>query len=96
MKMSTLLTAKAGQMQRTSEEPSRAFYTSGFPSERETLRELLHVRTRELAVLAGRRSIDVTKPDYEQAKRELTGETLPELQNAILDAVPPLYSSSQK
>lgn len=33
-------------------------------------RERLHVRTRELAVLAGRRSLDITQGDYEQAKRE--------------------------
>lgn len=33
-------------------------------------RERLHVSTRELAVLAGRRSIDITQGDYEQAKRE--------------------------
>lgn len=37
----------------------------------ESQRVRLHVRTRELAVLAGRRSCDITQRDYEQAKREL-------------------------
>ncbi|MCC5838613.1 MAG: hypothetical protein JJT96_00700 [Opitutales bacterium] len=50
-------------------------------------RERLHLRTRELAVLAGRRSIDITWRDYEQAKQDVTGESTPERQNAILDAV---------
>ncbi len=51
-----------------------------------TPRERLAWRTRELAVLAGRSSLDVTQTDYEQAKRDVTGESVPARQDAILDA----------
>jgi hypothetical protein len=36
----------------------------------EAERVRLQVRTSELAVLAGRRSFDITQEDYEKAKRE--------------------------
>lgn len=49
-------------------------------------RERVRARTRELAVRAGRDPLDVTQADYEQAKREVTGETEPDRQNALLDA----------
>lgn len=52
-----------------------------------TARERLHQRTRELAVLAGRQPLQVTKADYEQAKQEVTGETSSDRQNLILDPV---------
>jgi hypothetical protein len=45
---------------------------------------LLHARERELAWHAGRTSSDVTQPDYERAKREVTGETDLDRQNAWL------------
>ena len=45
-------------------------------------------RTHELAVLAGRAPPYVTQADYQQAKRELTGETDLDRQNAMLDAAP--------
>lgn len=51
-----------------------------------TARERLRLRTRELAVLAGRRSIDITQRDYEQAKREVAGESFLKGQNPILDS----------
>lgn len=54
---------------------------------RERLRQRLHWRTRELAVLAGHKPLDITQRDYEQAKRDVTGETNPDRQNAILNAV---------
>jgi hypothetical protein len=44
-------------------------------------------RTSELAILAGRPAFDVTLNDYERAKQEVTGESVPTLQDAILDAV---------
>jgi hypothetical protein len=47
-------------------------------------RERLHCRTRELALRAGRSPSDVAQRDYEQAKRELTGETNSERQDARL------------
>jgi hypothetical protein len=52
-----------------------------------TPRERLALRTRELAVLAGRLPLDVTQTDYEPAKRDVTGESVPAQQDAILDAV---------
>jgi hypothetical protein len=51
-------------------------------------RELVRARARELALLAGRPPPLVTQADYFQARRELTGETNPERQEAILDALP--------
>lgn len=49
-------------------------------------RESVRARARELAVLAGRTPADVTQRDYEQAKREITGESDPDRQEAILEA----------
>ena len=51
-------------------------------------REMVHARARELALMAGRASSDVSQADYEQAKRELTGESDVDRQNAVLDALP--------
>src|ERR1035437_232817 len=51
-------------------------------------RALVHARTQELASIAGRKPEAVTQSDYEQAKRELTGESDLDRQNAILDAWP--------
>ena len=47
-------------------------------------RSLLHARARELASVAGRASPDVTQRDYERAKREVTGETDTDRQDARL------------
>lgn len=51
-------------------------------------REQVQARTRELAVIAGRTPQHVMQADYERAKRELTGETDPDRQDAVLDALP--------
>ena len=51
-------------------------------------RTQVRARTRELAVIAGRSPLQVSQVDYERAKRELTGETDPDRQNATLDALP--------
>jgi hypothetical protein len=51
-------------------------------------RDLVQARTRELAVIAGRTPQQVTQADYERAKRELTGETDIDRQDAALDALP--------
>jgi len=50
-------------------------------------REMIYARTRELATLAGREPFQVTQIDYEQARRELTGESDFDRQNAVLDAL---------
>jgi hypothetical protein len=47
-------------------------------------RDRLNIRVREVASVAGRGPSDVTQWDYEKAKRELTGETDPDRQNAWL------------
>lgn len=52
-------------------------------------RAKVDARTRELAALAGRAAPHVTQADYQQAKRELTGETDLKRQAAILDFRPP-------
>lgn len=48
-------------------------------------RAMLHARTRELAAKAGRIPPEVTQLDYEQAKRELTGETDLDRQDLFFD-----------
>ena len=50
------------------------------------LREQVIRRTNELAKQAGRSSFEITQEDYNRAKSEITGETDPDRQNAILDA----------
>jgi hypothetical protein len=49
-------------------------------------RERVQARTRELASLAGRAGHQVTRSDYERAKREITGERLPHRQDSLLDS----------
>ena len=51
-------------------------------------RELLHARTRELALLAGRVMPHITHADYAQAKLELTGESNPDRQDAMIEGRP--------
>jgi hypothetical protein len=51
-------------------------------------RDDVHARARELALIDGRTPPDVSQADYEQAKRELTGEADLDRQEAVLDAMP--------
>jgi hypothetical protein len=51
-------------------------------------REMARARARELSIMAGRAPDQVTQADYEQAKRELTGESDVDRQDAKLDALP--------
>ena len=51
-------------------------------------RTMVHARARELAVIAGRTSSGVSQADYEQANRELTGESDMDRQDALIDALP--------
>jgi methyl coenzyme M reductase gamma subunit len=46
--------------------------------------QMVRSRTVELASIAGRSSIEIRQRDYEQAKRELTGETDFDRQHAVL------------
>ena len=50
-------------------------------------REKLNARAHELAASSGRVPAQVTQSEYEQAKRELTGESEGERQDAVLDAM---------
>ncbi len=59
-------------------------FTGAGPVTREAARK----RSRELAVKAGRSTWDVRQADYEQAKREVTGESNADRQDAVLDAIP--------
>ena len=51
-------------------------------------RAMVHARASELALIAGRAPADVSQSDYERAKRELTGESDVDRQDALLDALP--------
>jgi len=51
-------------------------------------RGMLHTRARELALIAGRDSADISQTDYEQAKRELTGGAEVDWQEAMLESLP--------
>jgi hypothetical protein len=51
-------------------------------------RATVRARARELALIAGRDPLNILQTDYEQAKRELTGEADLDRQDAILDALP--------
>jgi hypothetical protein len=51
-------------------------------------RAKVDARARALAASAGRTPPHVTQVDYQQAKRELTGETDLDRQNAMLDGLP--------
>jgi hypothetical protein len=51
-------------------------------------REDVHARARKLALIDGRPPADVSQADYEQAKRELTGQSDLDRQEAVLDEMP--------
>jgi hypothetical protein len=51
-------------------------------------RKMVRERAVELAVINGRSSQEVSKSDWEQAKRELTGEPDMDPKEAVLDSAP--------
>ena len=51
-------------------------------------RAMVHARAQELALLAGYPTTHIRQSDYEQAKRELTGEPDIARQDAMLDLLP--------
>jgi hypothetical protein len=51
-------------------------------------RAMLQARARELALIAGHAPPHVSQVDYEQAKRELTGESDLDRQEAVLESIP--------
>ena len=51
-------------------------------------RKMVRKRAVELAVINGRSAQDVSKSDWEQAKRELTGDSDTDSNEAVLESVP--------
>ena len=51
-------------------------------------RAMVRARAVELALINGRTAQEVSKSDWEQAKRELTGESDTDAQEALLEAIP--------
>ena len=51
-------------------------------------RKMVHARAAELAVINGRSPASATKSDWEQAKRELTGEPDIDPKEAVLESAP--------
>ncbi|MGA9577443.1 MAG: hypothetical protein WBV90_07470 [Terrimicrobiaceae bacterium] len=49
---------------------------------------MVHERAVELALINGRTALEVSKSDWEQAKRELTGEPNTDPNEAVLEAAP--------
>ncbi len=50
--------------------------------------EMVFRRAGELAIIDGRQSHEATESDWEQAKRELTGDPGPDPEQALLEAAP--------
>lgn len=55
---------------------------------RASARKMVHDRTRELALAAGRAPFDVTHADYQRARRDITGESEFDRQDRVLNAWP--------
>jgi hypothetical protein len=51
-------------------------------------REMVQARAVELAVINGRSAHEASKSDWEQAKRELTGDSDPDPNEAVLESAP--------
>jgi len=51
-------------------------------------RKMVRERAVELAIIGGRSASEVSKSDWQQAKRELTGETDADPKEALLEAAP--------
>ena len=51
-------------------------------------RKMVRERAVELAIINGRSAPDVSKSDWEQARRELTGDSATDPKEAALDAAP--------
>lgn len=68
--------------------PSKDVATKPAAGRRQVTRAKAQTRARELAEIAGRVPTGVKQEDYERAKRELTGESDSDRQDAILDSIP--------
>jgi hypothetical protein len=80
------------------EHIDQGLVSEGIVGLRSVSRRMVQQRASELARSSGRKAHEVKQADYEQAKRELTGERDADRQNAILDAPPTskdLFSGSE-
>jgi len=64
---------------------NKGILTENFAGIGPATREMVRVRAAELSTIAGR---EVIQADFERAKRELTGESDVDRQDALLDALP--------
>jgi hypothetical protein len=67
---------------------NRGIISENFSGIGAVTRDMVHARARELAMISGRAAHEVSQADYEQAKRELTGESDMDRQDEILESQP--------
>jgi hypothetical protein len=67
---------------------SKGALTANFLGIGPVTRAMLDTRAKELALIAGRTAARVTQAEYERARRELTGESDVDRQDALIEAVP--------
>ena len=67
---------------------NKGVITENFVGIGSVTREMVQARAVELAIIDGRTAPDVSQADWDQAKRELTGEPEMERREAMLEAVP--------
>lgn len=72
----------------------RPSFAANATTEFRATREMARSRTLELAFNAGRKAHEIRQIDYEQATRELTGESNFERQQAFFDATTPSIEST--
>jgi hypothetical protein len=67
---------------------NKGILTENFVGIGTVTREMVEKRAVELALINGRSAADVSQSDWEQARRELTGEPEMDPQEAALESVP--------
>jgi hypothetical protein len=67
---------------------SKGALTVNFSGIGPVTRAMVDARARELAQMAGRTAARVTQVEYERAKRELTGESDIDRQDALIESIP--------
>jgi len=67
---------------------NKGVFTENFIEIGPVTRDMVDARAHELALIAGRVPPQATQTDYEQAKRELTGEANIDPQEAALETMP--------
>lgn len=67
---------------------SRGIIAENFTGIGAVTRGMVYLRAKELAMISGRAPSQVSQFDYDQAKRELTGESDMDRQDEILESLP--------